>query len=256
LTWHYLGAVLTGVAIGFLGGLFGKGGSSVATPLLSLLGFPGFIAVASPLPAAVPSTLVASGEYWRSHLLDWEIIWWNIAIGTPAIVAGSLLSPYVGAKPLLVVTGLLVLGFGVSFLFFPKDHSLAREAAENPEGLRPSNWRLRLVAVAIGVGLISGLLANAGGFLLVPCYTDFLKQPMKKAFACSLAVSAALAVPGTVVHAYLGHISWLVTCLVAMGSIPFSFLGAHLAIKTRTAKLERWYGLALTGLGIFFLLHL
>jgi hypothetical protein len=79
---------------------------------------------------------------------------------------------------------------------------------------------------------------------------------MKKAFACSLAVSAALAVPGTVVHAYLGHISWLVTCLVAMGSIPFSFLGAHLAIKTRTAKLERWYGLALTGLGIFFLLHL
>jgi hypothetical protein len=79
---------------------------------------------------------------------------------------------------------------------------------------------------------------------------------MKKAFACSLAVSAALAVPGTVVHAYLGHISWLVTSLVALGSIPFSLLGARLAIKTRAAKLERWYGLALTCLGIFFLLHL
>jgi hypothetical protein len=79
---------------------------------------------------------------------------------------------------------------------------------------------------------------------------------MKKAFACSLAVSAALAVPGTVVHAYLGHISWLVTCLVALGSIPFSLLGARLAIKTRSAKLERWYGLALTCLGIFFLFHM
>ena len=256
MTWHYLGAVLTGVAIGFLGGLFGKGGSAVATPLLSLLGFPGFIAVASPLPAAVPSTLVASAEYWRSRLLDWEIVWWSIAIGTPAIVAGSFLTPFVGAKPLLAVTGLLVLGFGVSFLFSPKDRSLAREAAKNPEGLRPSCWRLRLIAVAIGVGLISGLLANAGGFLLVPCYTEFLKQPMKKAFACSLAVSAALAVPGTIVHAYLGHISWLVTCLVALGSIPFSLLGARLAIKTRSAKLERWYGLALTCLGIFFLMHL
>jgi hypothetical protein len=55
------------------------------------------------------------------------------------------------------------------FLFFPKARSLTREAADNPEGLRPAYWWARLVAVAIGVGLISGLLANAGGFLLVPC---------------------------------------------------------------------------------------
>ena len=164
-------------------------------------------------------------------------------------MAGSFLSPYVGAKPLLVVTGLLVLGFGISFLFFPKDRSLAKEATDNPEGLRPAHWRARLVAVAIGVGLISGLLANAGGFLLVPCYTMFLKQPMKKAFACSLAVSAALAVPGTVVHAYLGHISWLVTALVALGSIPFSLLGARLAIKTAVGKAGTlvWAGADLPG---------
>ena len=225
----------------------------MATPLLSLLGFPGFVAVASPLPATVPSTLVASAEYWRSQLLDWEIVWWSIGIGTPAIVAGSFLSHVVGAKPLLIITGVLVLGFGVSFLFFPKDLSLAKAAADNPEGRRPSYWRIRMIAVATLVGLISGLLANGGGFLLVPSYTNFLKQPMKKAFACSLAVSTVLAIPGTVVHAYLGHISWPVTGLVALGAIPFSRLGARLAIKTRAVKLERWYGLALTGLGIFFL---
>jgi uncharacterized membrane protein YfcA len=45
-------------------------------------------------------------------------------------------------------------------------------------------------------------------------------------------------------------------CLVALGSIPFSPMGVRLAIKTRPAKLERWYGLALTCLGIFFLFHL
>ncbi|MGA7770384.1 MAG: sulfite exporter TauE/SafE family protein [Candidatus Sulfotelmatobacter sp.] len=256
MTLRYLGALLTGVVIGFLGGLFGKGGSAVATPLLSLFGFPGFIAVASPLPATVPSTLVASAEYWRSQLLDWEIVWWSIGIGTPAIVAGSFLSHAVGARPLLIVTGILVLAFGISFLFFPKDLSLAKAAADNPEGHRPPHWRVRLVTVATLVGLISGLLANAGGFLLVPSYTQFLKQPMKKAFACSLAVSSVLAVPGTIVHAYLGHISWLVAGIVALGAIPFSHLGARLAITTRAAKLERWYGLALTGLGIFFLFQL
>lgn len=251
--WQYAGALLTGVGIGFLGGLFGKGGSAVATPLLSLIGFPGFVAVASPLPATVPSTVVASREYWRSGLIDWEIFWWSVGIGTPTIIAGSFLSHAVGARPLLILTGILVLGFGVSFLFFPRDLSLATEAARNPEGRRPPYWRTRMVVVAMGVGLISGLLANAGGFLLVPSYTNFLKQPMKRAFACSLAVSSVLALPGTVVHAYLGHISWMVTALVAAGAIPFAHLGAKLAIKTRAAKLERWYGLILTGLGIFFL---
>ncbi len=251
--WRYIEAVLTGIVIGFLGGLFGKGGSAVATPLLSLAGFPGFVAVASPLPATVPSTLVASAEYWKSQLLDWEIFWWSISVGTPAIIAGSFLSHLVGARPLLILTGVLVLGFGIQFLFFPRDLSLAKAAADYPEGKRPSYWRARMVAVAVFVGLVSGLLANAGGFLLVPSYTAFLKQPMKKAFACSLAVSSVLAIPGTVVHTYLGHISWAVTALVAAGAIPFSHLGARLAINTRAAKLERWYGLALTGLGIFFL---
>ncbi len=254
--WRYVGALLTGVIIGFLGGLFGKGGSAVATPLLSLAGFPGFVAVASPLPATVPSTLVASAEYWRSQLLDWEIFWWSVGVGTPAIVAGSFLSHAVGARPLLVITGLLVLGFGIQFLFFPKDLSLIKAAADYPKGKRPPFWRLRMIAVASFVGLISGLLANGGGFLLVPSYTQFLKQPMKKAFACSLAVSSVLAIPGTIVHAYLGHISWIVTALVAVGAVPFSRLGARLAIKTRAPKLQRWYGLALTALGLFFLVQL
>lgn len=253
MVWRYVGALLTGVVIGFLGGLFGKGGSAVATPLLSLLGFPGFIAVASPLPATVPSTVVSSTEYWRSRLIDWEIFWWSVGIGTPAIVGGSFLSHQVGSRPLLILTGVLVLGFGISFLFFPKDLSPATAAAENPEGRRPSYWIVRMVSVAMAVGFVSGLLANAGGFLLVPCYTNILRQPMKKAFACSLAVSCILAMPGTIVHAYLGHISWAVAALVAAGAIPFAHLGARLAIATRAAKLERWYGMALTALGIFFL---
>ena len=50
--------VAAGAAIGLLVGLFGVGGSSVATPLLSVLGVPGLLAVASPLPATIPAALV------------------------------------------------------------------------------------------------------------------------------------------------------------------------------------------------------
>jgi uncharacterized membrane protein YfcA len=48
---QHLGAFAIGILIGFLGGLFGKGGSAIATPLLSLIGYPGFIAVVIPSKA-------------------------------------------------------------------------------------------------------------------------------------------------------------------------------------------------------------
>ena len=253
---QHFGSFIVGIIIGFLGGLFGKGGSAIATPLLSMLGVPGFIAVASPLPAVVPGTLIASVEYGQLHLLDWEIILWSIALGIPTTICGSLLTKFTGARPLLIVTGLLVLGFGLSFLLLPKEGKYRGSALNEGEGNRPSHWRLRLVLISAGVGIVSGLLANSGGFLLAPSYSRFLAQPIKNSFASSLVVSGILAVPGTIIHAYLGHISWTVACFLALGSVPFSYLGAWVAIHTKARRLERVYGFVLTILGAFFLLHL
>ena len=250
---QHLGALGVGIVIGFFGGLFGKGGSAIATPLLSLIGYPGFIAVAAPLPATVPGTLIASVEYWQSKMIDWEIVWWSVGAGVPATILGSYLTVYTGATPLLLVTDILVLGFGLSFLVAPREKKSRSVDADPHARIRPSFWRLRLIVVAIGVGLISGLLANAGGFLLAPSYARFLNQPLKKSFACSLAASVALALPGTFVHAYLGHISWAVTGFIALGSVPLSYLGAKIALRSRSSTLERWYGLGLTMLGVFFL---
>ncbi|HTR81513.1 MAG TPA: sulfite exporter TauE/SafE family protein [Bacteroidota bacterium] len=250
---QHFGAFLVGIIVGFLGGLFGKGGSAIATPMLSLIGIPGFVAVTAPLPATIPGLVIASAEYWKSDLLDWQIIWWSVAAGAPATIIGSFLTVYTGATPLLIITGLMVLGFGVTFLVSPKEKSSAHPADAT---VRPSHWRSRLLLVAIGVGLVSGLLANSGGFLLAPSYARFLQQPLKKAFACSLAASAFLALPGTIVHAYLGHIDWTVTLFLALGSVPLSYLGAKLAIRSKANKLERWYGVALTILGAFFLFHM
>ena len=255
-TLHHLWAFLIGIGAGFLGGLFGKGGSAIATPLLSLAGYPGFIAVASPLPATIPGTLIASWEYWQFNLLDWQIVWWSIAVGIPATIVGSLLTKFTGARPLLLVTGILVLGFGLTFLLSPREKKERVSSVPPPAEYRPSFWRIRLTLIATAVGIISGLLANAGGFLLAPAYSRFLRQPLKKSFACSLAVSAVLALPGTVVHAYLGHLSWAVTGLMALGSVPFSFLGARIAIRTKASRLERIYGVVLTLLGAYFLYQL
>ena len=257
-----------GVLIGLLGGLFGKGGSAVATPLLRLIGWPAFVAVASPLPATTPGTLLAAAAYWRQRLMDWPVVGWSIAIGIPSTIAGAWMSELTGGNFLLILTALLVLGFGVAFLVRPGevetlhkaavvgmtgDGAAAAPAAGGKE--RPSFWRLRLLLVAGSVGLISGLLANSGGFLLAPLYAKVLKMPLKAAFACSLLVAAVLSVPGTLVHWRLGHISWPVAGIVALGSVPLSYVGARIAIRSNAARLERYYGVALTVLGVFFLFH-
>lgn len=253
---YYLAIFCIGIVVGFLGGLFGKGGSAIATPMLNLIGVPGFIAIAAPLPATVPGTFIASAEYWKLKLIDWQVVRWSIYTGVPAAVLGSYLTVYTGSLPLLITTGCLVLFFGLSFILVPRERHnkpVTMEVKINP---RPSYWHLRLIMVASFAGFVSGMLANSGGFLLAPSFARILKLPLKKAFACSLAVSIFLALPGTVVHAYLGHIDWIVTLILAAGSVPSSFFGARVAIKSKSSRLEFWYGIILIGLGIFFLIRL
>ena len=255
MSWIHAATFAVGMIVGFLGGLFGKGGSAIATPLLNLIGLSGFVAVASPLPATVPSTLIASAEYWRLQLIDWQVVIWSVGVGVPAAIIGSFLTKITGSTPLLIVTGLLVIGFGISFLFAPSAKTNELSTVHNEHIERASCWQGRLFFVAAGVGIVSGLLANSGGFLFAPCYVKFLKLPIKTSFACSLLVSAALAVPGTIVHAYLGHISWSVALTLALSSMPLSYLGARIAIRTQSSRLEKCYGALLGLLGIFFLLH-
>ena len=70
-TVQWLAIIAIGAGVGFLGGLFGKGGSAIATPLLAAIGVPPIVAVASPLPATIPSTLVAYRRY--RHLFPSEV---------------------------------------------------------------------------------------------------------------------------------------------------------------------------------------
>ncbi|HEX2851277.1 MAG TPA: sulfite exporter TauE/SafE family protein [Acidimicrobiales bacterium] len=242
-TW--IGVAVLGLAIGFLSGLFGKGGSAIATPLLHALGLPAIVAVAAPLPATIPSTLAATAAYWKERLVDGQVFRWSLALGVPATAAGAFATRWISGNILVRITDVVIAALGIRFLLFP-----GNPHAESP---KPRAYRTRLAAVAVVVGLVSGLLANSGGFLLAPLFIAVLRLPVKSAFASSLAIAAVLAVPGTVVHAALGHIDWAVVVVFGMTSIPFSYLGARVALRVRADRLERVYGAALAVLGIVFL---
>lgn len=237
---------LIGCGVGFFAGLFGAGGSAVGTPLLHASGVPAFAALVSPLPAAVPVALAASGAYRQQGFIDRRVVAWSVAIGFPATVAGALLTPYVGGPLLVRVTEFVIAAIGVRLILFP------REPQEREQ--MPPAFRARLISVAALVGLFSGLLANSGGFLLTPLYLVVLHLPIKRALATSLAVSAALAVPGTITHWILGHIDWAVVLAYSAPAVPAAYLGARLAIRTKPEWLTRIYGVALALLAAGLLL--
>ncbi len=241
---HWFLIVLIGAGVGFLGGMFGKGGSAIATPLLAAVGVPAIIAVASPLPATIPGTLVAYRRYHGSGFSDVRVIRWSLVYGVPATVAGALVTHWIGGHFLVKLTDVIVAVLGVRIIFQSVRHAQSSARRE------PTDNMLRLALVAVAVGFLAGLLANAGGFLLVPLYLAVLNLPIKKALACSLAVASVLAVPGTIVHAALGHVDWTVAAVFGAASIPLSGLGARTAVRMNPEKLEWIYGAGLLTLGV------
>jgi uncharacterized membrane protein YfcA len=237
--------VLAGVGVGLCMGLFGVGGSSVATPVLSLLGAPGFAAVASPLAAAIPAAVLGALAYARCAEVRWRAAGWSLLGGLPATVAGALLSRVVGGSALLVASGLALPLVGLRLL-----RPITVEVRE--AGARRRSNRALLVAATAAVGLFTGLLANGGAFLLVPLYLVVFGLGMRQAVGTSLVVVAVLAVPTLLTQWALGHVDWALAAELAAGLLPGSLLGGHLAQHLEGPAMRRAFGWFVVLFGVAF----
>lgn len=246
---HDMAISLAGVAIGLVFGLFGAGGSAFATPVLSLLGVPGVLAVASPLPAVLPAALSGARRHLRSGNLDRHTALWSIAGGLPGVIVGSALSQEFDGRRLLWLSGLILFVVGVRIVLPDPVGSSARAA-----GRRRKGW---LVAGAgLGVGLLTGLLANGGGFLLVPLFVMTFGLTPAEAAGTSMTAVAALTLPTLASHIALGHVDWPVAWVFAAGVVPGSLAGAALSARLPAATARRAFGWTLVVFAVWFLTHL
>ena len=167
VTSHLLLIVAIGAGIGFLGGLLGKGGSALATPILVAFGIPPVIALVAPLPATVPGTLVAADGYRRKGLIDRNVLVWSLIAGVPATIVGAVCSTLDRRR-----------------LAGPGDRRGHRRCSASACSCAPATpaqsstdepvGRRLIIAVAVVTGLAAGLLANSGGFLLAPLFIAVL----------------------------------------------------------------------------------
>lgn len=246
MPWPFI--VVAGLAVGLCMGLFGVGGSSVATPVLALLGTPGLIAVASPLPATIPAAALDSVPYIRSREARPRAAAWSVLGGVPGTIVGAMLSRLAGGPALLIVSGVVLVVVGLRVLWPIKEET--REA-----GARRRQNRPLLVATTAGIGVFTGLLANGGGFLLVPAYLLVFGLRMRQAVGTSLVVIAVLAMPTLAVHWALGHINWPLAGEFALGLLPGGVAGSRLAHRVQGPVLRKAFGWFLVAFGVFFTIY-
>jgi uncharacterized membrane protein YfcA len=237
-----------GAMIGFSSGLFGIGGALIATPLLKLLvAMPPMLALATPLPVALPSAISGSAAYYKNGLIDFKAVRNVLWSALPANLLGTWLTQYMHGQVMMLLTGGFMMLVGITFFvrgwLFQESHK--------PEHSSAAGFA---VTGAIA-GFLAGFLAIGGGLVMVPAFVRGMNMKFKKATATSLFAVAVLSVPASIGHFLLGHIDVVVALILALIAAPMSYLGAQTAIKLRNNTLERIYGTCMIAFAAYFLLR-
>lgn len=240
---RWLVAAAIGLASGLASGALGIGGALLSTPGIRwLLSAPPLIAVGTTLPVIIPTALTGVYTYARAGFVDRRTAVVLCSAGAVFAVGGALTTRIVAGEALLVLTAVLILVLSVRMML-GTEH--AREGTRRPPAPQ-------LLAVGASSGFVSGLLGVGGGVILVPVLTVVLGFPTKTALGTSLAVVAAQAIPGTITHAILGNIDWLVVAGLLVGVVPGARLGSRIAVRTEDAKLRLVVGLTMSALAVAF----
>jgi uncharacterized membrane protein YfcA len=223
-------AVAIGLVAGVLSGLFGVGGGIVMTPGVdAFLPVPAIVALETPLPVIFPTSLTGAWTYGRAGQVDVRAAMLMAVPGLAGSIGGALLTQVVDTAALLLITAVLLAYQAVGILRGPK----RRQAVGQDRGPLP------FLAIGLAAGVVSGLLGIGGGLVIVPLLSGWLGMPLKRALGTSLLTIPALVIPGTIVHAVLGHIDWAVFVFLTIGAVPGARIGARLALGTaeRTLRL-------------------
>lgn len=263
--------ILIGFSGAVLAGMFGIGGAGLTTLALRVvLGAPAAIALGTPLPVVIPTALVGSLTYYRNGLLDLRLAGWCSLGGVAGSVGGAMLTKVLDLRYLMLLTGAIVLYLaGMMIYRGVTGHVQPDVAVEDDTVLSPADGgaetpaaggatrqsALLYVAVGLAGGFFSGLLGIGGGIVMVPAFLYVLRVPIKRAFGTSLAVITIIAIPGTIVHSVLGHISWSLFLYLIIGVIPGAYLGAKLAIKAREPFLYMGFGIMVAVFGVTFIVN-
>lgn len=241
---------LIGFIGSFISGMVGVGGSIIKYPMLlyipPLFGIAAFTAHEVSGISAIQVLFASIAGVWayrKGGYLNKALI---IYMGA-AILVGSLIGSF-GSKVLPeegvnLVYGILALIAAV-MMFIPK-----KQIDDKPLDEVTFNKPLAaILALIVGVG--SGIVGAAGGFLLVPIMLVVLKIPTRMTIATSLAVTFISSIGGTAGKVMTGQIDYAPAVIMIIASVIAAPLGAKLGGKMDTKILQGVLAVLILGTAI------
>lgn len=236
--------VLVGFGAGVLSGLFGVGGGVITQPAVyGLLGGTAIQAVATPLPVILPTSLMGAYTYAAVGEVSLRAARWAAGPGIAGAALGAYATRFVNANALLLATAILIAWTAIQVI-------RGREPTTPWVKGRTAGWKYAVLG--FGAGTASGLLGLGGGIVMVPALTLLIGMPLKRALGTSLVLIAILVVPGTIVHAALGHVDWAIFLVLVAGVVPGARIGARLALGARERTLRIAVGAFLLSVAVVY----
>jgi len=202
-------AVAGGAVIALLLGLFGGGGSVLATPLLLyIVGIDDpHVAIGTGAAAVAVNAGANLAVQARSGQVKWPCAISFAAAGLAGSLAGAALAQKVDGQALLGAFAVAMLAVGAAMLRPPR-------GAGNAEVRLDMAITLKLVPAGLGVGLAAGFFGIGGGFLIVPGLMAATGMTLASAAASSLLSVLVFGIATAGTYAVAGRVD--VPALLAM----------------------------------------
>jgi len=112
------------------------------------------------------------------------------------------------------------------------------------------NNSVKLTAVGLGIGILSGFLGVGGGVFIIPLLVTYFAVAHHQAVGISLAVVIPTAIVSGVIYGLHGNIDLVVAFNLAIASAIGSWYGARLAKKISEDRLQLMFGVMLVLVGL------
>ena len=240
-------------AMGITLGLIGSGGAILTIPILMFFFSMPIIMATRYAFLLVAATAWLAAFFHRRHILFYESLWVMVPSSSAVFLARRVVFPVLPEEMLGVsldawLIGLLTVLIFLAGIFMVQNLVVARADRVNAKSLA------LVVAVAVLLGLIMGLLGAGGGFLIVPTLMFFLGLSIQNAIATSLMVVATNTTVGLLgdinAGALLADMAWAQFLLCAWLGM---FVGVYMSAYISGERLKKIFGFFLLGLGFFFL---
>lgn len=243
--------LVTGAFTGFCAGLFGIGGGGIMVPLLaycfSAMAFPDthlmHFALGTSIAAIIPTAISSIITHHQHNAILWSVV----AKLAPGLLLGTFLGTFVASY-------LSTFFLTIFFACFMAIVSLKMWSNAQPKASHKLPSLPLLALTGSGIGGISALVAIGGGTMTVP-FLLWCNVRLQNAIATSAAAGLPIAFTGALGYALhaevnmgaiaLGYVIWPAVLCLAAGSIITAPLGAKLAHKLPTEKLNKYFAVFL-----------